>query len=133
MLGYCVYLQMREAIVIVSHDCCLSYPAPPLTFDNVLEVVKTVRSWRELGNWLMGWFDYDGSDGQKKLDAIQRQHVSDEACLKAVVEAFLLGEGIYQPSWRSVIHSLHQAEESHLAEKIKTNAEPHQGEWVYVV
>ena len=66
----------------------------------------------------------------KKLDAIQRQHVSDEARLKAVVEAFLLGEGRYQPSWRSVIHALHEARESHLAEKIKTNAEPQQGEWV---
>ena len=74
----------------------------------------------------MGWY----GKYKEKLDAIQRQHISDEACLKAVVEAFLLGEGRYQPSWRSVIHSLHEAGESHLAEKIKTNAEPHQGEWV---
>ena len=78
----------------------------------------------------MGWIDYEGSDGKKKLDAIQRQHDSDEACLKAVLESFLLGEGRYQPSWRRVIHALHQADESHLAETIKTNAEPHQGEWV---
>ena len=67
---------------------------------------------------------------EEKLDVIQRQHVSDEACLKVVVEAFLLGEGKYQPSWRNVIHSLHEAGESRLAEKIKTNAEPQQGEWV---
>ena len=67
-----------------------------------------------------------------KLDAIQRQHISNEAYLKAVLESFLLGEGIYQPSWRSVIHALHRADESHLAEKIKTNAEPQQGEWVYM-
>ena len=73
-----------------------------------------------------------GSYGKykEKLDAIQCQHISDEACLKAVVEAFLLGEGHHQPSWRSVINSPHEAGESHLAEKIKTNAEPHQGEWV---
>ena len=76
---------------------------------------------------LMGWRYSD--DDQKKLDAIQRQHDSDEARLKAVMEAFLLGEGYYQPSWRSVIHALHRADESHLAEKIKTNVEP-QGEWV---
>ena len=63
------------------------------------------------------------------LAAIRRQHVSDEVCRKAVVEAFLLGEG-YQPSWRRLIHSLHWVGESHLAEKIKTNAEPQQGEWV---
>ena len=81
----------------------------------------------------MGWYDYEGTDGKKKLDAIQRQHVSDEARLKAVLESFLLGEGKHQPSWRSVIHALHQAGESHLAEKIKTNAEPHQGEWVCII
>ena len=113
---------MREAIVIMSHDCCLSYPATPLTRDNVLEAVKTVM-WRGLGTEL-GLL-------HSKLSAIQRQHISGEARLKAVVEAFLLGEG-YQPSWRRLIHSLHKAGESQLAEKIKINAEPHQGEWVYV-
>ena len=88
-------------------------------------------SWRELAQWLLGWSDWRDED-EKKLDAIQRQHVSDEACLKAVVEAFLLGEGRYQPSWRMLIHQLHKAGESHLAEKIKANAEPQQGEWVYM-
>ena len=79
----------------------------------------------------MGWYDYDWDKrGQEKLAAIQRQHVSVEVRLKAVLESFLLGEGIYQPSWRSVIHALYKLDESHLAEKIKTNAEPHQGEWV---
>ena len=105
----------------------LPYPAPPLTLDAVLEAVKGVRSWRELAEGLMGWYSWRDED-KKKLAAIQRQHVSDEACLKAVVEAFLLGEGKYQPSWRSVIHALHKAGKSHLAEKIKTNAEPQQGE-----
>ena len=78
----------------------------------------------------MGWDDYESLEGQKKLDAIEHQYISDEACLKAVVEAFLLGEGPYLPSWRMLIYLLHGAEESHLAEKIKTNAEPQQGEWV---
>ena len=73
----------------------------------------------------MSWY---GSDGRKKLDAIQHHHTTDEACLKAVVEAFLLGEGPYQPSWRMLIHRLHKAEEIHVAENIKINAEPHQGE-----
>ena len=80
----------------------------------------------------MDWYDIEGSVGRKKLGAIQRQHVSNEARLKAVVEAFLLGEGYYQPSWRRVIHQLHKAGESPLAEKIKTNAEPQQGEWVCI-
>ena len=111
----------------------LTYPAPPLTFVNVFEVVKTVRlSWRKLAEGLMHWYDYS-SDNRKKLDAIERQHTSDEARLKAVVEAFLLGEGRYQPSWRMLIHRLHEAGETNVAEKIKTNAEPQQGEWVSVV
>ena len=79
---------------------------------------------------LMGWTDYDwDKKGQEKLAAIRRQHDSDEAHLEAVLELFLLGEGEHQPSWRRVIHALHQASENRLAENIKTNAEPHQGEW----
>ena len=76
----------------------------------------------------MGWTDYEGSEDQKKLDAIKRQHTSNNACLKAVVEAFLLGEGRCRPSWRMLIHALHRAGETSMAEKIKTNAEPQQGE-----
>ena len=93
-------------------ECCLLYPALPLTFNNVFEAVKMVRNWRKLAWWLMGWLDYEGSDGEKKLNAIQNQHVSagaDEACLKAVVELFLLGEGEYLPSWRRLIHALYDS------------------------
>ena len=85
-----------------------------------------MRRWRELADELMGWRYH--VNGQKKLDAIQHQHVSDDARLEAVLKSFLLGEGRHQPSWRHVIHALHRANESHLAEEIKTNAEPHQGE-----
>ena len=88
-------------------------------------------SWRELAGWLIGWNDSNSED-QKKLDAIERQHISDDACLKAVVEVFLLREGVYQPSWRRLTHALYSAQESRLAEKVKTNAEPQQGEWVSV-
>ena len=86
-----------------------------------------MRGWRDLAKVLMGWYNHS-SDDQKKLDAIKRQHFSDEARLKAVVEAFLLGEGRYRPSWRMLIHRLHVAGETIVAEKIKTNAEPQQGE-----
>ena len=75
----------------------------------------------------MGWYDFD-SNHRKKLDTIERQHTSDDAHLKAVVEAFLLGEGRYQPSWRRLIHTLHKTGGPNVAEKIKTNAEPQQGE-----
>ena len=92
-----------------------------------------MKSWRGLAGGLMGWHDWN-TDGGKKLDAIQHQHVSDEACLRAVVEAFFLKEHDfphdYPPSWRRLIHGLHKAGESHLAEKLKTYGEPLQGEWV---
>ena len=81
---------------------------------------------------LMGWYDWDDED-QKKLDAIERQHISNEARLKAVVEAFLLGEGRRRPSWRMLIYALHESGETSVAEKIKTNAEPQQGEWVCTI
>ena len=87
-----------------------------------------MRRWRELAWRLMGWADYEGTEDRKKLDAIERQHISINARLKAVVEAFLLGEGLHQPSWRILIHQLHEIGETSVAEKIKTNAEPHQGE-----
>ena len=80
-------------------------------------------SWRELA---------DGLGLYRKLYTIERQHTSDDARLKAVVEAFLLGEGRHRPSWRMLIHRLHKAGETNVAEKIKTNAEPHQGEWISV-
>ena len=60
--------------------------------------------------------------------SIKRRHDSDEACFKAVVEKFLLGEGIYQPSWRRVIYSLDRENEIELADKIRSFGEPVQGE-----
>ena len=64
---------------------------------------------------------------------IQEQHGSDEeACLKVLIEAFLSGEGYRQPSWRSVIHALHKAGETHIAHDIMTFAEPVEGERVCV-
>ena len=97
-------------------------PAPPLTLENVLEAVKNVQSWRTLGVRIY-------SPRSSKLDAIQRQHVSDGACLKAVIEGFLSGKGYYnkQPSWRRVIWSLYRANEIQLAEHIRSFAEPVKG------
>ena len=78
-----------------------------------------------------------GDDGfilsDSKLDAIRDQHGSDEeACLKAVIEAFLRGEGL-QPSWRRVICALYEAGENHIAHDIITYAEPVQGECLCVL
>ena len=95
-------------------------PVPPLTLDNVFDAVKNVRSWSALGEYI-----YSSSF---ELDDIQRRHASDEACLKAVIELFLNGEGDYkQPSWRAIIWSLYNANEIQLAECIRSFAEPVQG------
>ena len=80
-----------------------------------------MRRWRDLGTWLLS--DFVGS----KVDDINHQHDSDEACLKAVIEAFLIGKG-HQPSWRKVIHVLHVAGESQIAHDIESFAEAVQGE-----
>ena len=88
-------------------------------------------SWRKLARELLTWSDLS-RDGRKKLDAIEHENVSDNVRLQAVVAAFLRGEGPYQPSWRILIYLLHNTGETDVAEKIKTNAEPHQGEWVSV-
>ena len=98
-------------------------PAPPLTLENVLEVVKNVQSWRTLGRH--NTIRYYSSS---KLDDVQRQHVSDEACLKAVIEGFFSGKGYYkQLSWRSLIWSLYEANEIQLAEHIRSYAESVKG------
>ena len=81
--------------------------------------MERVRDWKDLGGKLVGLV--------KRMN-IQHQHDSDEACLKAVMEKFLLGEGLYQPSWRRVIYSLDWADESHLADQIRSYGEPVQGE-----
>ena len=97
--------------------------APPLTFERLFEVVKGLRSkWRDL-SFLLGL--------SGKLEEIQRQHGSgEEACLKAVIEAFLRGGGHHQPSWRRVIRTLYLVREAHIAQDIISYAEPVEGEGV---
>ena len=88
--------------------------------------MKSGVEWRGLG--------YDGFLlSNSKLDAIKDQHGSDEeACLKAVIEAFLCGEHYYEPSWRRVIWALYKAGENHIAHDSIAYAEPVQGECVTV-
>ena len=97
-----------------------SFPAPPLTLETVFDVIKNVQSWRTLGENIYPQALFEPN-------TIQCQHVSDEACLKAVVKGFLRGKGQHEPSWRAVIWSLYQAKEIQLAEHIRSYAEPVQG------
>ena len=121
---YCkMYLDPRYILNTAIHvpivTSLLSSPALPLTLDNVFNVVKNVNSWRTLGQHIIY---------PNELDGIQRQYVSDEARLKAVVEDFLSGKGRwYKPSWRAVIWFLYKANEIQLAEHIRSFAEPVQG------
>ena len=108
--------------LLIHHLRC---PAPPLTLENVFEAVKkAVKRWRRLGS-LLGL--------ESKVGDIKHQHDSDEARLKAVIEAFLLGEGLYQPSWRRVIDALHWAGESQVAHDIESYAEAVRGECEWVI
>ena len=100
-------------------------------------LVREVKSWRKLAKELV--YAYDQDDDQHShmqfiqnstdLDALQRQHGSDEECLKSVIEKLLQGKGrrYKQPSWRAVIWSLYEANEIQLASHIKSYGEPLQG------
>ena len=49
----CAFIDVEMNLCVC--ECCLPYPALPLTIDNVYEVVKTVRiSWRKLARELLG-------------------------------------------------------------------------------
>ena len=123
----------------IGHWCYSLVAAPPLMLENVLPVLKGVKNWRTLANKLLRTYDQcsdrllqylrDATD----LDVFQHQHGSDENCLKAVLEKFLLGKGLYkQPSWRAVIWSLYMANEIHLAHQIESYAEPVQSVCSYM-
>ena len=112
--------------------------APPLTLENVMSVVKGVKRWRTLAKQLVWAYDKDdervrGVHGAVDLDALQRQHGSDQNCIIAVLERFLEGgAGWYQqPTWRAIIFSLYKANETQLADQFRSYAEPVKGESMY--
>ena len=99
-------------------------PAPPLTLENICVAIKAIRDWKKFGTELLySIFAFD-----KKMNEIERQHVSIEARLKAVVETFLHGEGLYQPSWRAVIHALYDSNQYQYVHDIKSYAEAVEGQ-----
>ena len=125
------------------YSTVLSLPvAPPLTVENVMSVVKGVKRWRTLAKQLV--MAYDQYDERSivsgiNLDDLQRQHHSDEDCLKTIVERLLEGKGRYlyrTPSWRAVIWCLYLSDEIHLAEQIQSYGEQLEGVclcmWLYL-
>ena len=90
--------------------CCSLSPAPPLTVDNVMKAVEGVKNWRGFIRNLKGIYS-----------------PNDEARLKDIVQKFIQGKGLYQPSWRRMIYALDKANEIHVADQIRHYGEPVQG------
>ena len=131
------YKQTSFSLFVVDSTVLFSFlAAPPLTLENVMSVVKGVRRWQTLAKHLVRGYDKDDDEYSwfgTDLDTLQRKHVSDEDCLKAVVNKFLIGEGQYRPaSWRGVIWSLYEANEIQLADQIRTYGERLEGVCLYM-
>ena len=96
--------------------------APPLNVEHVFKHVHVqgVKNWREVGKWLLGY--------STKLNAIEREYSSDEDRLRAVVQQWLEGGGLTQPSWRLLVRSLDHAGDITVADPIRGFAEPPPGE-----
>ena len=108
-----------------------------------MSVVKGVKKWRTLAKKLVEAYDKDDDHriivfpDAINLDDLQRQHHSDEDCLKVIIETFLKEKGQYrQPSWRAVIWCLYLSDEIHLAEQIQSYGEQLEGVclcmWLYL-
>ena len=110
-------------------DCFLLLAAPPLSVDEVLQVVKGVN-WRRLGKELIEEYMYVNLQTKRTtLDRIHDEHKSDEARLRAAVEEFLTKTDTRRgrPSWRRVIWALYCVNEIDKAQQISSYAEPLQG------
>ena len=83
-------------------------PAPPLTVENILKALGGVKDWEMVALQLLGTLGRSSS-------------------LKEAVEQFLQGQGRFQPSWRAVIFVLDLAEETPVANCIRSYGEPVQG------
>ena len=86
-------------------------------------------AWRKLGEELIrGHYNTESHQWDcPKLDEIERQHQSDDSCLRAVIEYWLQGEGRdEEPSWRRIILALDGATETRAAaaDSIRHYAEP---------
>ena len=85
-------------------------PAPPLTVENILKALEGVKKREEVADWLGTY---------------------TSSSLKEAVELFLQGRGGFQPSWRAVIFALDGAEETPVADRIRSYGEPVQGRYTY--
>ena len=79
-------------------------------------------------HWVSIYYSITILISASKLGDVECRYISNEACIKAIIEDFLSGNSQYkQPSWRALIWSLHKANEIQLAEHIRGFAELVQG------
>ena len=98
--------------------------APPLTVENVFKHMNV----QEVKNWRMAGYVLLPGDPRKELDAIQRKHTSSEDKMRAVVQQWLQGGGLFTPSWRSLVRALDEAGDIQVADPIRGFTEPPRGE-----
>ena len=109
----------------------LSTSAPPLTVDTVLTAVQGVN-YRALAERLLH-AEFTVVEGKvnwffPKLDEDDLLYLSDDDCLRAVIECWMQGNGIDEkPSWRRIIYALDVANDTRIADNIRHHAEPVSG------
>ena len=95
----------------------------------MLNTVKEVRNWWKFGRVLIGeGIVHVDEDGESYTNLELIEHESNDARIRAIVKDFLDG-GLLgkKPTWRAVVWSLIEADESKVANEIRNYAEPVQG------
>ena len=80
-----------------------------------MKALEEVKDWEKVAEWL----------------AIDAYYTSSISSLKEAVDEFLKGQGHFQPSWRAVIFALDVAQETPVANHIRSYGEPVQGSYTY--
>ena len=94
------------------------FPAPPLSVENVMAVLETLR-WNDVGDYL--------HVPSSKRDAIASENSTDKQRLAAVVRYWILRDPF--ASWRKLIHRLDWNNKwRDVADRIRKYAEKQTGE-----
>ena len=93
----------------------------PLTLRNVVEAVKKVKKWRDLGRWLCVK-DSLIHDSFSTRSEFERRHSSTDDRRTGVIEYWLLTAPT--PSWRRLIQALDGMGEHEVADMVRPYAEP---------
>lgn len=78
--------------------------ASSLTLENILKFTSNVRNWINLCDGLD--IRHNRVTEIVQLNYRARRKATNDNYVRAVIIAFLRGEGGYQPTWRAVLHAL---------------------------